>query len=460
MTGIKVSNISLKSGPSSEEKEEVKKRVKDASSRKKQAEETIEEAWSRIFNMKNSITDSKRLKEVKAAMDSGEIGREPAPEGKKQKRFSKTEALRLFREIERKRIQIRLKEMADNVPDNYWLIQDEVSLKKLTEILDDEKEIVFDVETTGTNVREDYIVGHVITAIESDIHAYIPTKHKTGSRQLPNELVLQSLKPYYEDESLGKLAHNAKFDIHMLAREGITLQGLTWDTQEAMRMLNENEGSFALKVLVTKYLGIESETYEELFGQVGFDNVSDLLVALAYAAKDGDVTRKLRDFQRYHLSRFPEILKYYETVEVPLTSVVQQMEATGFDIDLEFADKYGKEIKKDIDRLYEEIISEIGDVNLNSPPQLKAALEDATGEKLESTDAKKVLKPLKGKYPIIAKLLDYKEKFKLYSTYINALPELIDKVTGKLYTNFNQNGARTGRFSSGGTGVNLDCRAA
>jgi len=241
----------------------------------------------------------------------------------------------------------------------------------------------------------------------------------------------------------------------MLARDGVKLRGLSWDTQECMKLLNENEPSFALKNLVTKYLNIPSETYGELFGQVGFDDVSDLRIALAYAAKDGDVTRKLRDFQREQLKMFPEIFEYYSEVEVPLISVVQKMESTGFIIDEAFAKDYGAEMKVTIDQLHDNLTEALGEININSPKQLKPALEVVTGSPLDSTDAKKVLKPLSKSYPVIKTLLEYKELAKLYSTYINALPELIDRKTGKLYTNFNQNGARTGRFSSGGSGVNL-----
>jgi DNA polymerase-1 len=240
----------------------------------------------------------------------------------------------------------------------------------------------------------------------------------------------------------------------MLAREGVDLRGLTWDTQEAMRLLNENEPSFALKRLVTKYLGIDSQTYGDLFGSVGFDEVSDLQIALAYAAKDGDVTRKLRDFQRDHLRRFPEMLAYYESVEVPLIKTIVHMESTGYDIDTDYAAEYGRKLKSEIDELHAQLIHVLGDINVDSPAQLKPALSNVVGEKLESTDAKKVLKPLAHKHPIIQTLLDYKAKVKLYSTYINVLPELIDKRTGKLHANFNGNGAKTGRMSSGGDGGN------
>ena len=429
------------------------KRLAAAAQRKKAATETLDEAWARIMAMKNSATDAQRLREVQSAMAEGLIGREPFSAGK---RFSKAEALRLYKKLAEIKREETLRNMVENTPDNYWLITDEAKLNDFLAILDNEDEIVFDVETTGTDVWKDRIVGHVITAIKADIHAYIPTRHKTDDRQLPNDYVVAKLKPYYENESIGKLAHNAKFDIHMLDREGVDLRGLTWDTQEAMRMLNENEQSFALKNLVTKYLGIPSQTYSDLFGSIGFDEVSDLRVALAYAAKDGDVTRKLRDFQLKHLRKMPEILDYYQNVEVPLIKTLVHMESTGFVIDRDYAKKYGAEMKADIDCMKAELTEALNGINIDSPAQLKPQLERVTGRKLESTDAKKVLKPLASEFPIIEKLLEYKRLNKLYSTYISVLPELIDKRTGKLHTNFNQNGAKTGRLSSGGeSGVNL-----
>lgn len=448
---IKIGEIKLKGGASGDS---AKSKVKDAEKRKKSANESLEEAWERILSAKgvqSNAAKRRRLIEVKDAMLAGEIGREPNAKGK----FSAAEAERLHGVIAKQKRDQRLKEMVESLTDNYWLITDEERLNEFLAILDGESEIVFDVETTGTDVWSDYIVGHVITACNADIHAYIPTKHKTDEKQLPHDLVNDKLKPYYENPAIKKLAHNAKFDVHMLDREGIDLQGLSWDTQEAMRILNENEPSFQLKKLVEKYLRIQSETYEELFGKVGFDEVSDLKVALAYAAKDGDITLKLRDFQRNHLEKFPEMLRYYETVEVPLIDVVVEMEKTGYVIDLEFAEKYGEELAGKIDDLAKELAEYLGDINLNSPAQLKPALEKATGLSLESTDAKKVLKPLKNDYPIIQTLLDYKELVKLKSTYIDVIPEKINPKTGKLHTNFNPNGAKTGRFSSGGGSTNL-----
>jgi DNA polymerase I len=444
--------LRLKLRLNNEDNQAKQERVKQAVERKKAATETMEEAWQRIFAMKNTATDEQRLREVKAALESGVIGRRPDDVAK---RFSKAEALRLWRDLQEMQREETLRRMVEQTPPNYWLITDERRLDELLRLLDGEDEIVFDVETTGTDVWEDYIVGHVISSVKADVHAYIPTKHETDQPQLPNELVVRKLKPYYEDAGLSKIAHNAKFDIHMLDREGVKLRGLAWDTQEAMRMLNENEPSFQLKKLVEKYLRIPSQTYEELFGKVGFHKVSDLKVALAYAAKDGDITRKLRDFQRKHLRKLPTIYDYYTTVEVPLTTTVVEMEKTGFLVDTKFAKEYERELEERLAELHAKLVRALGDINLNSPAQLKPALERVTGQKLESTDAKKVLKPLKNRYPIIADLLEYKEIMKLLSTYIRVLPELITEKTGRLHANFNQNGAKTGRFSSGGNGVNL-----
>ena len=240
-----------------------------------------------------------------------------------------------------------------------------------------------------------------------------------------------------------------KFDVHMLDRDGITLRGLTWDTQEAMRLLNENEESNALKNLVTKYLGIQSETYGELFGQVGFDEVSDLRIATAYAAKDGDVTLKLRDFQRKHLAKMPSVLEYFETVEMPLIPIVVKTEKEGYEIDLDYAEQYGKELRKESEERGAKVFAALGDINLGSPVQLKDAIEKYIGKKIDNTNAKQTLKPLSKEFPIIKDLLRYREVNKLLSTYIDVLPTLIKEKTGRVHTGLYPNGTVTGRFSSG-----------
>lgn len=420
-------------------------KLRKAVERKMLHKETFEEAWERIMSMKNSEADTRRLYEVKRAMESGEIERESEST---TKRFSKAEALRMWKVLDEQKAQERLRKMVEETPDNYWLITDPILLTRFLRLLDEEDEIVFDVETTGTDVYTDYIVGHVLTAVKADIHVYIPTRHDDPRFQLANDYVNRRLQPYYENETLGKIAHNASFDIAMLDNEGITLKGLSWDTQEAMRLMNENEERFALKPLVSKYLHLPSQTYGELFGNKSFAEVP-LDQALAYAAKDGDVTLKLRNFQRYHMSKMPKMLEYYETVEVPIIPLTVDMMKEGYIIDIEHARKYGDELRKESEELGKEVFGVLGDINLNSPVQLKAAIEEHIGREIENTNAKQTLKPLSKEFPVIKRLLRYREVNKLLSTYIDVLPTLIKERTGRVHAGMYPNGTVTGRYSSG-----------
>lgn len=439
------------SGNDNEKDTTAKQRVKQASERKAAANETIEEAWQRILSMKTSDADQSKLLEVKQAMASGKVGRNPADVSK---RFSKAEALRLWKDLAESQREEKLAELVEKTPSNYRLINTEESFTKLLADLAGEEMIAVDTETTGLDVYVDVIVGVSLTLPKADYHVYIPIRHKEGE-QLDPDYVLAKLKPFMEDEGLGKILHNANYDINMFLRHDIELKGLRWDTQTAMPLLNENEMSYALKNLANKYLKEPSDTFATLFGKNAAFAEIPLDISLVYAAKDTDLTWRMYEFQRKHMSKMPNVLEYYETVEVPLLYAIVAMERTGFDIDVEFAKTYGEEMKRDIEAKEKLLLEALGDVNLNSPAQLKPALEKAIKRKLDSTDAKRVLKPLAKEFPVIAELLSYKELTKLYSTYISVLPELVHPVTGKLHARFNPMGARTGRFSSGGNGVNL-----
>src|SRR5690625_3477554 len=399
-----------------------------AAEKKRSNIETIDEAWARILSMKNSAPDERRLAEVKQAMEAGEIGREAESAGK---RFSKAEALRLWRVLDAKKSEERLRKMVEDTPDNYRLITDKSDFETMLSELLSEELIVFDVESTGVDVWVDKIVGHVLSATSTDKHYYIPTGHRDPRAQLDNDYVVEALRPLYEDESIAKIAHNAKYDIQMLQRAGISLKGRLWDTQEAMKLLNENEPSYALKPLVSKYLRDKSYGYAELFGKgTGFDEI-DLDTALAYAAKDGDITYKLYKFQRHHLAKHGNILDYFERVEMPLLPIVSDMEMGGYIIDREFAEEYGEELRKEAEASRKIVMRNLGVINLNSPKQLKEAIENHIGRAIENTNANQTLKPLAKEFPVIDELLKYREKSKLLSTYIDALPNLIREETGR-----------------------------
>lgn len=420
--------------------------------------ETLEEALERILSGKNiSETDQSRIMAVKEGLIDGTISREAKAYNKegKLKRLGKAEVMRLYKTIEEREKKETLRKMVEEMPSNYWLVDNDEDFHSMEETLISETVIPIDVETTGTDVWSDYIVGYVVSSVTKDIHYYIPTKHDTDEYQLPHDRVTDRLRNIFENKNVLYIGHNVGFDIQMLLNEGISVQGSLWDTMEGMKLLNENESTYALKHLATKYLNMPSKTYGELFGKVGFHEVSDLKLATAYAAKDGDITYQLYLFQKKHLQeRFPTIYKYAVDIEMPLIYSVLAMERTGFNIDVEFADAYGRELITEQEAISERIISVLGDINLNSPAQLKPALEEHTNRTLDSTNAK-ALKVLAKDFAVVEDILRYKEISKLYGTYVSKLPKAINENTGRLMANYNQNGAKTGRFSSGGAAGNL-----
>lgn len=422
-----------------------------AAAKKASAIETMDEAWVRILAMKNSDGDNAKLIAVKRAMADGKLGRAPDNVGK---RFSKAEALRMYTELAEQEREGKLAEMVANTPSNYVLITTIEALQDVIAKASTEPIIAVDTETTGLDVYVDVIVGVSLTLPTIDTHYYIPFEPTQDGRALPIE-ALDQLRPLIESQEIGKVLHNAMYDIAMFERHGITLNNVVHDTMTAMHLLNENEPSYALKNLATTYLKEPSDTFASLFGKDAKFADVPLDVALVYGAKDTDLTWRLYEFQMRHFAKMPSVIEYYREVEVPLMYAIYDMERTGFVIDTEYAKEYGAEMKVEIDTLETELTEEFNVANINSNQQLKPALESIIGEVLPNLDAKKTLKPLKKKHAIIAKLLHYRELNKLYSTYINVLPEKIHPVTGRLHARFNQNGTVTGRFSSGGNGVNL-----
>ncbi len=431
---------------------EAKQRALQAQKSKQREMKTLEEAWQKIFARKNSKADTEKLQAVYKAMKEGRIGREP-DKVEKGKAFTKAEALRLWRVLQERERESKIKELVTKTPPNYKLITTLEDLHRVVQDLYNEDVIALDTETTGVDYfGDDKIVGISITLPNADYHVYIPFGHRTGEPQLNEVDVISALKPRLESPSLKKVLHNAKFDIHMFYQHGIELQGLAWDTLVAIHLLNENETSFALKVLATKYLKEPSDTYEELFGKTPFYEVP-LDVALVYAGKDTHLTWRLYQFQLKHFQKLPSILRYYREVENRIVLVSVEMERTGFVLDIDMAIKLKNQLISEINDVIEELKKELGDINFNSPSQLSAALFDKLklhrhlppGYQL-STDVK-TLKLLAPHNKGCELLLKYREKMKLLSTYVEALPKQIKK-DGRIHGSYNQSGTVTGRFSS------------
>src|SRR5690554_5057550 len=341
-------NIRLKGGDNSASKTA----LQDASKRKAIANETIEDAWQRILAMKNSDADLRKLHEVKNAMERGAIGREPE---NASKRFSKAEALRLHSVLSEQQKEQKLADLVANTPSNYVLVTEVEQLERLVELAIKEPIIAVDTETTGLDVYVDVIVGVSLTLPTVDKHYYIPFEPTQDERAFPIEY-LEKLRPVIENETVKKVLHNALYDMAMFRRHGIELKGVAWDTQHAMHMLNENEMSFRLKDLAPKYLRVESDTFDALFGKDARFDTIPLDIALVYAAKDTHLTWDLYAFQSYHMAQMPEMYEYYTTVEVPLLYVILDMEQHGYILDMDFAQQYGKELHDRAQTLYSELM--------------------------------------------------------------------------------------------------------
>lgn len=435
-------------------------RARQANERRNVASESLADAWRRIFAMKLTESDRRKLVEVKEAMDAGLIGRNPqdcVTKSGRPKAFSKAEALRLWQDLQERKREETLRRMVEETPSNYELVTSSERLLEVVKAALTEPIIAVDTETTGIDVYTDVIVGVSLTLPEQDRHYYIPFKPTIDERALPSES-LEILRPLIESDEVKKIFHNAIFDIAMFKRHGIKLNGLAWDTMTAMHLLNENEpkGGYKLKKLAPKYLKVESDTFDELFGDDAKFSEIPLDIALVYAAKDTHLTYRLYKFQRYHMSKMPEMLRYYETVEVPLLPVIVELEANGYILDLDFAKEYGEKLRKEAEQLHKELIAELspyydgdGELNINSTQQLRPTLSKAIGRELPNLDAKRTLKPLRKEFPIIEKLLEYKRIIKLSSTYIDSLPQKQNPTTKRWHSRFNPMGTVTGRFSSG-----------
>jgi DNA polymerase-1 len=212
-----------------------------------------------------------------------------------------------------------------------------------------------------------------------------------------------------------------------------------------MKVLNENEMSYRLKELVPKYLKIESDTFDALFGKNCRFNTVPLKYARYYACKDTDVTWKLFAFQIEHLKKQPKLYNYYMKVEQPLIKVVFEMEREGFYINMEEVAVQREALEKLVPELEAKLKGVLGDINFNSPAQLLPALQKAVSPKLQGT-GKDAIKPFKH-HPVIQLLQEYKDNYKQLNSFVIPIDTFIQP-DGKLHGSFKQNGARTGRFSS------------
>jgi len=314
--------------------------------------------------------------------------------------------------------------------------------------------VAWDTETTALDPRDAQLVGIGCCWGKEQV-AYIPVGHRQGS-QLPLDVVLTHLKPILESPDAPKVLQNAKFDRNIFLVQGIALQGVVFDTLLASYVLDP-EGSHKLADLGEKYLGITSQSYQDLVpkGQT----MADVAIPLVanYCGMDVYLTFQLMGILKNELAKIPELERVFTEIELPLEPVLAAMEYRGITLDLDFLKQLSKEFDQALQRIESQAHVLVGQpINLNSPKQLGVLLFETLGldkkktRKTQSgyaTDAT-TLEKLKGEHPVIDLILEHRTLAKLKSTYVDALAELCRPDTGRVHTDFNQTVAATGRLSS------------
>ncbi len=376
----------------------------------------------------------------------------------------------LFRELEFFSLLPKLPEAEETAPEttsrvkiepspqvDYHIINTTPALDELLSSLSAAKSCAFDLETTSINAMSAQMVGISLSPAAGKAY-YIPVGHVGWGQveQLPLNLVIDRLKPPLEAPNLAKLAHNGKYDMTVLAEYGVNVNNLTFDTMVAAYLLGEK--SLSLKALAFSKLGIEMTPITDLIGsgakQISMSQV-EVNRAADYACADADMTLRLAELLSTELHQ-QGLWQLFSQVEMPLVPVLLGMERNGVALDKELLRQMSHRLGEQLMRLEAEIYNSVGHrFNINSPQQISSVLFEElklssarkTKSGFFSTDAS-IIEGLRGAHPIVDNLLQYRHLAKLKSTYIDALPSLINPKTGRVHTSFNQTRTATGRLSS------------
>ena len=341
-----------------------------------------------------------------------------------------------------------------NTPHDYTLVDTSEKINQLVKELSKAKEICFDTETTGLDANIAKIVG-MSFSIKAGTACYVPCPdddNKTAS-------ILNAFQPLFSDETKVWIGQNIKYDLLILKRLGIELAGNIFDTMLAHYVI-EPEGKRSMDLLSAKFLGYEPIHIEELIGKKGKNQGTmrdvEIEKVKEYAAEDADITLQLKNIFEPQL-RKKEVEKVFYEVENPLVKVLMDMEFEGVRIDTSFLNDYSKELEREAKQSEEAVYKTAGvRFNLASPKQLGEVLFDKlkldpkakktkTGQYATGED---VLQKLAHQFPIVSDILTFRELTKLKSTYVDALPLLINPNTGRVHTTYGQAVAVTGRLAS------------
>lgn len=429
-------------------------------------DELAERQRKLITEKKDDALLSKELVTIKTDMDL-----DMALDKFKYEGFDKGKLRGIFEELEFKNL---LKELGDGdaaaqktddssaVPyDNYSLVLTEDSLDRVIEKIGETGVVSIDLETTSTDPMLAEIVGIALCPAPHEAY-YVPVAHRalsdSSTKQIPLPYVLEKLKPVIEDEGVGKIGQNLKYELVLLEMYGLKLKGIAFDTMIAAHMLDSSRMSYSLDELCRLYLGHRMISYRDVTGtgksRINFEEV-ELGAAKVYSCEDADVALLLSGKLAPELES-AGIMRVYRDIELKFIEVLARIEINGVKVDAAKLRELSKEFDASLKDIEKSIYEEVGyEFNLNSPIQLRQVLFETLGlpqKKLtktgESSTDVEVLNDLSKLHPVPDKVLEHRTLSKLKSTYVDALPRLINPRTGRLHTSFNPVGSSTGRLSS------------
>jgi DNA polymerase-1 len=365
--------------------------------------------------------------------------------------------IKLFKELE---FYSLLKEFSpqNQTEAKYHTVLTAEQFKELLEKLGSASAFAVDLETSGKDPLQAQIVG-ISLCLGAEAAYYIPLRHSYPGvpPQLEAEHVLGSLGSILGDAAIKKYGQNIKYDAEVLQRAGIKLSGIGFDTMLASYLLNPSKRTHNLQDIALEHLNRKTTSYKELVGtgakQLNFAQV-DIASATQYSAEDAEVTFALVQVLAPKLKQADLERLFYE-IEMPLVEVLVQMELCGVRLDSAILSEMSKDLDIQLEQLKEQIYRLAGEkFNIDSPKQLGPILFDKLGlpaikrtKTGYSTDTG-VLQDLALLHELPARLLDYRHLKKLKTTYVDALPLLVNPQTGRLHTSFNQTVTATGRLSS------------
>ena len=340
------------------------------------------------------------------------------------------------------------------------LVVDVEALESMAQRLESADLICVDTETDALDANGARLVGFAF-AVTPGEGWYVPVAHDYlgAPEQLPLDVVRARVGPLLEDPSRPKVGQHIKYDLNVLARHGIDVRGVAFDTMLESYVLDAAGNRHDMDTLAEKYLGHHTIKFEDVAGkgknQISFNQVA-LDKAAEYSAEDADITLRLHHALYPRLGEVPDLRRVFETIEMPLVPVLARVERTGVKVDVPLLNRISGELAVRMEEICAECYESAGgEFNLGSPKQLQEILFTRLGLRVVSktpkgdpSTAEDVLEVLAAEHPLPRKILDWRGMQKLRSTYTEQLPHAVNARTGRIHTSYHQAVAATGRLSS------------